>query len=180
MLVCLQFLDMLILDKVVKHYIRRKGFFLNRYVSVVVRLWWKRLFSQIHIFLYFIKIGWLTLSFTYFMNYKFWVTTVNRIIMIGTSEERVLAYRIRANQRCMDVITIPCVMVVNITFSKRIFSVVTHKQSLLDVENRGKWHNREFPKCKPSVSQIMDSTHPSKNSLYKKLHLATELPPPIF
>lgn len=28
MLVCLHFLDMLILDKLVQHYIRRKGFFL--------------------------------------------------------------------------------------------------------------------------------------------------------
>lgn len=112
--------------------------------------------------------------------YKFWVTTVNRRIMIGTSEERVLACRIRANQRCMDVITIPCVMLVNIAISKRIFSVVTHKQSWLDVENRGKWHNRVFPKCEPSVSHIMDNTHPSKNSLYKKLHLATALPPPPF
>lgn len=126
--------------------------------------------------------NWLVNNFIYVLYekqyYKFWVTTVNRRIMIGTSEERVLACRIRANQRCMDVITIPCVMVVNINISKIIFSVVTHKQSWLDVENRGKWHNREFPKCEPSVSQIMDNTNPFKNSLYKKLHLARALPPP--
>lgn len=126
--------------------------------------------------------NWFVNTFIYVLYekqyYKFWVTTVIRRIMIVTSEERVLACRIRANQRFMDVITISCVMVVNITISKRIFSVVTHKQSWLDVENRGKWHNREFPKYEPSVSQIMDNRHPSKNSLYKKLHLATGLPPP--
>lgn len=99
--------------------------------------------------------------------YKFWVTTVKKRIRYGTFEERVLACWIRANQRCMDAITILCVMVVNITISKRSFSVVSHKQSWLYVENGGRWNNREFPKFEPSVSQIMDNTHPSKNSLYK-------------
>lgn len=77
--------------------------------------------------------NWLVNTFIYVLYekqyYKFRVATVNKRIMIGTSEERVLACRIRANQRCMDVITIPCVMVVNITISKISFSVVTHKQS---------------------------------------------------
>lgn len=158
-----------------KHYIRRKGIFSIEYVSVVVSFISNTYFSLLYT-------NWLVNTFIYVLYEKqyckFWVTTVNKRIVIGTSEEKVLACRIRANKRCMDVITIPCVIVVNTTISKRSFSVVTHKQSWLDVENRGKWQNREFSKCEPWVSQTMDNTHPSKNSLYKKLYLATALPPP--